>query len=59
MPEVKVLHNIVSATTGMRFAALLFSSARTARTSISARRAFYCCRQLRLVGCFGGKKAGR
>ena len=43
----------------MRLAALLFSPARTAKNSISARRAFHCCRQLNVVGSVGGKKAGR
>ena len=43
----------------MRLAALLFSSARAAKNSISARRAFHCCRQLNVVKSVGGKKAGR
>ena len=43
----------------MRLAALLFSSARAAKNSISARRAFHCCRQLSVVKSVGGKKAGR
>ena len=43
----------------MRLAALLFSSARAAKNSISARRAFHCCRQLNVVESVGGKKAGR
>ena len=64
MPEVWVRHKIVSAMTGMRLAALHFSSALTAKTSISARRAFHCCRQLKaacrsLSTAAGGKKAGR
>ena len=59
MPGLWVRHKVVSARTGMRLAALLFSSARTAKSSISARRAFHCCRQLNVVGSVGGKKAGR
>ena len=43
----------------MRLAALLFASARSAKSSISARRAFHCCRQLNVVESVGGKKAGR
>eukprot|EP00959_Pyramimonas_sp_CCMP1952_P448494 9391073-Pyramimonas_sp.AAC.1 len=41
----------------MRLAALLFSSARTAKSS--AGRAFHCCRHLNVVGSVGEKKAGR
>ena len=49
----------MSARTGIRLAALHFSSALNAKTSISARRAFHCCLQLLLVGSFGAKNAGR
>ena len=43
----------------MRLALLHFSSARRAKTSISALRAFHCCRQVNVLGSVGGKKAGR